>query len=282
MGSLLFQFWVASPSFAQSASANSAANSAGTTVNNQNNSQINTSAFYGFGPGINCPTPTFALSGFSGNGTGDSSGDVLGASVSSSNYGGVATVTIPLGGANQEICKEIGKAQVQALMSQVERAITEANKTQADINLVTAIKCVELQRVATLSGLYSEICRGVTPFGQRPLAVAPRTPVQMSSAIQAEPETATLIKAIPPQTGVKPRNLMATSKTNLLTPSAAAPASAAVASTPTATRAVATTDVAPKPAIQTNSTTIASSTTSTGTGTSSAKTYPRSVLERYE
>ena len=282
MSVLLHQAWLATPSYAQSASANSAANSAGTTVNNQNNSQINTSAFYGFGPGINCPTPTFALSGFSGNGSGDSSGDVLGASVSSSNYGGVATVTIPLGGANQEICKEIGKAQVQALMSQVERSITEANKTQADINLVTAIKCVELQRVATLSGLYSEICRGVTPFGQRPLAVAPRTPVQMSSAIQAEPETATLIKAIPPQTGVKPRNLMATSKTNLLTPSAAAQASAAVASTPTATRAVATTAVAPKPAIQTNSTTIASSTTSTGTGTSSAKTYPRSVLERYE
>ena len=268
MGSMLYQIWVAAPSFAQSASANSAANSAGTTVNNQNNSQINTSAFYGFGPGINCPTPTFALSGFSGNGSGDSSGDVLGASVSSSNYGGVATVTFPLGGANQEICKEIGKAQVQALMSQVERSITEANKTQADINLVTAIKCVELQRVATLSGLYSEICRGVTPFGQKPLAVAPRTPVQISSAIQAEPETASLIKVIPPQTGVKPRNLMATSKTNQLTPSAAAQASTAVASNAVMSR----------PAIQ--STTIASSTTSTGTST--AKVYPRSVLERYE
>jgi hypothetical protein len=266
MSVLLHQTWLAAPSFAQSASANSAANSAGTTVNNQNNSQINTSAFYGFGPGINCPTPTFALSGFSGNGTGDSSGDVLGASVSSSNYGGVATVTIPIGGANQEICKEIGKAQVQALMSQVERSITEANKTQADINLVTAIKCVELQRVATLTGIYSELCRGVTPFGQRPLAVSPRTPVQISSTIQAEPETASLIKVIAPQTGVKPRSLMATSKTNLLTPSAATQASAPVA----------TTAVAPRPVIQTNSTTIASSTTST------AKVYPRSVLERYE
>ena len=45
------------PSFARSnpaATASSAANSAGTTVNNQNNSQVNTSTFYGFGPGINC------------------------------------------------------------------------------------------------------------------------------------------------------------------------------------------------------------------------------------
>ena len=199
MAAVLLQSWIVAPSFAQSASANSAANSAGTTVNNQNNSQINTSAFYGFGPGINCPTTTFALSGFSGNGSGASNGDVLGTSVSSSNYGGIATVTVPIGGANQEICKEIGKAQVQALMSQVKRSNTEANKTQADINLVTAIKCIELMRVATLTGLYSELCRGVTPFGQRPTAVTPRTPVTMSSAIEAETDTMSVIKPVPSQ-----------------------------------------------------------------------------------
>ena len=78
-------------SFAQSnpaATASSAANSAGTTVNNQNNSQINTSTFYGFGPGINCPTPSFTVSGFGGTGSGSSAGDTIGADVNSDNYGG--------------------------------------------------------------------------------------------------------------------------------------------------------------------------------------------------
>ena len=158
------------PSRAQSASANSAANSAGTTVNNQNNSQINTSTFYGFGPGINCPTPTLAIAGFSGNGSGSSNGDVLGASVDSNNYGGIVTFTLPIGGANAEICKEIGKAQVQALNSQVLRATTETRKTQADINLVTAIKCVEILRVANLTGQFAQLCEGVMPRGLAPTA----------------------------------------------------------------------------------------------------------------
>ena len=271
IGALVCQTILSAPSFAQTgsaASANSAANSAGTTVNNQNNSQINTSAFYGFGPGINCPTPTFALSGFSGNGSGDSSGDVLGASVSSSNYGGVATVTIPLGGANQEICKEIGRAQIQALMSQVERSITEANKTQADINLVTAIKCVELMRVASLSGLYSELCRGVTPFGQTPMSVSPRTPAKISYANQSEPETAALIKLIPAQTGVGTRSLMAPSRTNVLTANGPMQTPAtrnATASTPTSVYPVDSTSVA--------------SGVATAPGPNG---YSRSVLQRYE
>ena len=97
-------------SFAQSnpaATASSAANSAGTTVNNQNNSQINTSTFYGFGPGINCPTPSFTVSGFGGSGSGSSAGDTIGADVNSDNYGGIIALTIPLGGANAEICKKL-------------------------------------------------------------------------------------------------------------------------------------------------------------------------------
>lgn len=147
------------------ANATSAATAAGTTVNNQNNSQINTNAFYGFGPGINCPTPTFAVAAFGGSGSGLSSGDVIGAQVSSDNYGGIVSLTFPIGGANAEICKEIGKAQVQALQSQVLRATTEARKTQADINLVTAIKCVEILRVASLSGQFAQLCQGVLPRG---------------------------------------------------------------------------------------------------------------------
>lgn len=148
-----------------SATASSAANAAGTTVNNQSNSQINTNTFYGFGPGINCPTPTLSLSGFGGGGSGSSAGDVIGANVDSGNYGGILTFTMPIGGANAEICKEIGKAQVQALMSQVTRTQMEAAKTQADINLVTALKCVEIQRVAVLTGPFAAICQGVYARG---------------------------------------------------------------------------------------------------------------------
>jgi hypothetical protein len=108
-----------------SASASSAANSAGTTVNNQNNSQINTSTFYGFGPGINCPTTTFSVSGFGGSGTGSSGGDVLGATVDSNTYGGIVALTVPLGFTNAGICSKIGKAQAAAIEAQVAKARAE-------------------------------------------------------------------------------------------------------------------------------------------------------------
>lgn len=148
-----------------SATASSAANSAGTTVNNQSNSQINTNTFYGFGPGINCPTPVLSVSGFAGGGSGSSAGDTIGASVNSGNYGGILSFSMPIGGTNAEICKEIGKAQVQALLSQVARNQIESAKTQADINLVTALKCVEIQRVAVLSGPFAPVCDGVYTRG---------------------------------------------------------------------------------------------------------------------
>lgn len=148
-----------------SATSSSAANAAGTTVNNQSNSQINTNTFYGFGPGINCPTPTLSISGFGGSGSGSSAGNTVGASVNAGNYGGIVTFTLPVGGVNGEICKEIGRAQVKALMSQVNRTQMEASKTQADINLVTALKCVEIQRVAVLTGPFAAVCEGVYARG---------------------------------------------------------------------------------------------------------------------
>lgn len=147
------------------ATASSAANAAGTTVNNQNNSQINTSTFFGFGPGINCPTAAFTVSGFAGGGAGSSAGDTIGASVNSDNYGGIVALTVPLGGANAEICKEIGKAQVETLKSQAVRTNAEAAKTQADINLVTALKCVEILKVAVLAGPFQQVCAGIYPRG---------------------------------------------------------------------------------------------------------------------
>lgn len=164
----LLSCFSAVPAFGQAnpaATASSAANSAGTTVNNQNNSQINTSTFYGFGPGINCPTPTFTVSGFGGSGSGSSAGDTIGADVNSDNYGGIVALTLPIGGANAEICKEIGKAQVESLRSQSTRANIEAAKTQADINLVTALKCVEILKIAVLAGPFEQVCAGVFPRG---------------------------------------------------------------------------------------------------------------------
>lgn len=160
---------------APSSTAASSANAAGTTLNQQSNTQVNTNTFYGFGPGINCPTPTFSLSGFGGSGSGSSAGDSIGAGVNANNYGGIATLAIPIGGANAEICKEIGKAQVQALLSQVNRANVEASKTQADINLVTALKCVEIQRVAVLAGPFADVCAGVYARGvmQPPVSALP-------------------------------------------------------------------------------------------------------------
>ena len=69
--------------------------------------------------------------------------------MSSDNYGGIVALTLPIGGANSEICKEIGKAQVEALKSQATRTNLDAAKVQADINLVTALKCVEILKVAS-------------------------------------------------------------------------------------------------------------------------------------
>lgn len=148
-----------------SSTASSAANAAGTTVNNQNNTQLNTSTFYGFGPGINCPSTSLSISGFGGSGSGSSAGDSIGANVSSDNYGGLISLTFPIGGANAEICKEIGKAQVEQLRAAAEATSVNASKVQADINLVTALKCVEILRVAVLSGPFKSICSGIYPRG---------------------------------------------------------------------------------------------------------------------
>ncbi len=158
----------ADPAFAQanpSATSSSAANAAGTTVNNQNNSQLNTSTFYGFGPGINCPTTSFTISGFGGSGSGSSAGDSIGANVSSDNYGGIVALTFPIGGKNAEICREIGKAQVEQIRAAASATNLSASKIQADINLVTAIKCVDILRAAVLSGPFESVCAGVYPRG---------------------------------------------------------------------------------------------------------------------
>lgn len=175
-----------SPALAQqsptSATASSAANAAGTTVNNQNNSQINTNTFYGFGPGINCPTSTFAVSGFGGSGSGNSGGDVLGAFVDSDTYGGIVSFTMPIGPVNASICSKIGEAQQALLEAQVAKVRMDAAKTQADLNLVTMLKCVEILRAANLSGPFAQVCQGVLPRGFAAAPTAQLPVVQPSPA----------------------------------------------------------------------------------------------------
>ncbi|MFN9991313.1 MAG: hypothetical protein ACK549_13875 [Cyanobacteriota bacterium] len=167
-----------------SASASSAANSAGTTVNNPINSQINTSTFYGFGPGINCPTTTFSVSGFGGSGTGSSGGDVLGATVDSNTYGGIIALTVPLGFNNAAICSKIGRAQAAAIEAQVANNRAAAAKTEADIALVTILKCLEILKVAQLSGPFGRLCQGVNLRGVAANPLPPPVPAPASGVRQ--------------------------------------------------------------------------------------------------
>jgi hypothetical protein len=64
-------------------------------------------------------------------------------------------------------------------MSQVNRSQMEAAKTQADIRLVTALKCVEIQRVAVLSGPFASLCEGVYARG---VMLPPASPPPQGSA----------------------------------------------------------------------------------------------------
>ena len=147
------------------ATSSSAANSSGSTVNNQNNSQLNTNTFYGFGPGINCPTKSLTISGFGGTGSGLSAGDSIGADVDSSNLGALIAFTLPLGGDHSQICKEIGQSQVNQLKAVSLATQASTAKVQADINLLSATQCIKILKVAVLSGPFKYVCSGVFPSG---------------------------------------------------------------------------------------------------------------------
>ena len=147
------------------ATSSSAANSSGSTTNNQNNSQLNTNTFYGFGPGVNCPTKSLTISGFGGTGSGSSAGDSIGADVDSSNLGALIAFTLPLGGDHSQICKEIGQSQVDQLKAVSLATQASTAKVQADINLVSATQCIKILKVAVLSGPFKDVCSGVFPSG---------------------------------------------------------------------------------------------------------------------
>ena len=183
-----------------SANSNANANTTGTSINNQNNTQINSSAFFGFGPGINCPTTTLSVSGFSGQANGLTNSE-LNTNVSNANSGGMITLTVPLGPNYGEVCRKIGERQLALYDVQIARAAAEARKTLADVMLVTALKCAEVARIAVLTDQFAELCRGVNVIGARNY-VTPATRAERGSSPAApadvtEPLLVPLLKATP-------------------------------------------------------------------------------------
>lgn len=183
-----------------SANSSAAANTTGTSINNQNNTQVNSSAFYGFGPGINCPTTTLSISGFQGNSNGLTNSE-LNTNVTNNNLGGMVTLTVPLGPNYGDVCRQIGERQLALYDVQIARAAAEARKTLADVMLVTALKCVEVSRLAVLTDQFAELCRGVNVIGVRnyvtPPTRAERSTSPASPADVTQPLLVPLFK--PPQ-----------------------------------------------------------------------------------
>lgn len=140
-----------------SSAARATSSSAGTTVNNQNNTQVNNDQYYGFGPGITCPTTSLGFTAYGGAGSGSGSD----ATVSSRSFGGAVTLSIPLGGRNSGTCTDLGERQLQMLQAQIERANAESAQTRTDIWLVTIRQCIEILQTASLSGQFADICSGV-------------------------------------------------------------------------------------------------------------------------
>jgi hypothetical protein len=139
-------------------SSRSTSNSAGTTINQQTNTQDNNDQFHGFGLGIRCPTPTLGFSLYGGGGAG---GSGLDGGVSTSAYGGMITLNLPLGNRNRRTCAELGEAQLRAVQAQTERTQLEAAKVRTDINLVTLQQCITILQTARLSGRFADACAGV-------------------------------------------------------------------------------------------------------------------------
>lgn len=149
------------------AEANANSRSTGTTVNNQTNLQINNTAFFGYGPGVSCPTPSLTMGLFSSRGTGRSTGDRRGASQDSSALGGVLIVSMPLGGANAGICQAIGERRVQTLLGEATALQAEAARTGGDITMAIAEQCLQAKQQATLIGAFARLCSGVSLPGER-------------------------------------------------------------------------------------------------------------------
>lgn len=179
---------------ASGSSSRSTSNSAGTTINQQNNTQTNNDQFFGFGPGIQCPTPSLGVSLYGGGGSG---GSGLDGGVSTSAYGGMVTFSTPLGGRNQSSCAQIGEAQIEAVRAQIDRTQMEAAKTLTDINLVTIQQCINILQTARLSGQFVDACNGVELVRQQAAAPPPASTPAPPAAPSADQAWQQLHAAVP-------------------------------------------------------------------------------------
>ena len=97
----------------------------GSNANYQINSVSNSQ--FGFAPGIQCPTPEFAVGGFGGqsNGWGNTGYNTTG-----NNLGGTIMFTMPIGGDTAEYCKELA------------REIAKQRRLDTEVNMIR--QCAQL------------------------------------------------------------------------------------------------------------------------------------------
>lgn len=142
-------------------SADAEAGTRGLTVNNQTNLQINTLPFTGFGPGINCPTPSLTAGLFGVQGSGRASAGSGGDPQSSTSLGGLLRLNLPIGATDARICADLGRARIKLLEGQTETLRSQIGQLRGEIGLQIASRCIEALRQARLSDSFAVLCQGV-------------------------------------------------------------------------------------------------------------------------
>lgn len=113
---------------------------------NTNIQQNNTQGWpYGFGPGIQCPSPTLALGGF---GTGAGGGYGYG----NFGYGLAVALVVPLNGRLASACERLGDE------------VARQRQLDTAINLARACAKLQQERIEVDLGIFPELerCRGVS------------------------------------------------------------------------------------------------------------------------
>jgi hypothetical protein len=163
---------------------------AGLKVNNQTNLQINPTSFYGFGPGINCPTSTLTLGVYADRGEVISYYPSVRSATSPINVGAILLVRTPLGVTNSKICTQLGREKVKSLQALTSRILGETSKSRAVLNNSKATACITIQKVAYLYGKYSELCKEIG-LDRRPSISQYHTTRELPDMVtyQFEPDT---------------------------------------------------------------------------------------------
>lgn len=130
--------------------------SGGTQVNNNVNNAY--SSTYSFGPGISCPTPSFALNAYGGSSNAWSDGF---SGTGSGSYGASASFIVPIGGETGAACRTLV------------REIANQRVLDTKVNMIRV--CSELTRQGVQLDLKDfpefEACRSVTVAGRQAVAI---------------------------------------------------------------------------------------------------------------